>query len=796
MRSVCWPIRRHLVLAAALAAMAVVLPASGRSEAQAAFACRDVFVTGARGSGQSVGDANEEILQFFSELKGRIDTTVISYDERELGSSAYDGFQYPAVGLDFINLLDAEFGLGPIGDYRESVEEGIAEAAAYLNDRAAACPDEVWVLSGYSQGAQVMGGALSELTDAALQKIAFVALFGDPKLDNGRRGFFIGPDIPTRCIGNELEWIRGTIFCFEPGGVLEARRPYLPDPIDVRTGSWCDRRDFICNGNLLYKINDTHGEYDSAWVPLAAVEAAERLQVSRDQLPWQDGFDIDRLLLGSGFGFDGRDWVFVIDTTGSMGPSINDVKAEAVDIARFMLEDDPFGLEPRRVALVEFRDHGDPFVSRVVVPLTEDLQTFVDGVNGLVASGGGDFPEAVYSGLFTAFNELDWRLNASKVAILIGDAPAKDPEPITGYTLQQMEARALEVDPVNVYPIAIGSGPLASYQAIADATSGVLLQSTASNLGETIIEAINVRATTPQATLRPDYYIAEPGTPITFSAADSFDPDAGLVAYRWDFEADGVVDVETTEPTVVHTYTTPYEGLMAVTVVSEDGGTGNAVATVFVSDDPMAQLAPAPAASVTAAPGAEAGRIEVAWTPSPDEIGSYRLYLPDGTFLTAVAGDRTSVSVIGLIPGDELVVQVVAVGRFGPSQPAASNSVVVPGGGVLTAGVDILPGSDTNPIRLRRKGVLPVALLGSASFDVAGVDVGTLTFGPGLAVPAHDLSKGGHIEDVDGDGHLDLMLHFNVSSIGLQSGDTEICLSGALAGGAVFQGCDSITILD
>jgi hypothetical protein len=209
----------------------------------------------------------------------------------------------------------------------------------------------------------------------------------------------------------------------------------------------------------------------------------------------------------------------------------------------------------------------------------------------------------------------------------------------------------------------------------------------------------------------------------------------------------------------------------------------------------MAQLLPAPPTAVTATPGAEAGRVEVSWTPSATaEIGSYRLYLEDGTYLTAVAGDRASVPVIGLNPGDQVVIQVRAMGRFGPSDPAPSNAVIVPGG-LVPAAIDILPGSDTNPIRLgRRGGVLPVALLGSAGFDVGGVDLGSLMFGPGLAVPAHDLSMGGHVEDVDGDGYPDLMLHFNISSVAVESGDTEACLMGALLDGSVFEGCDTITV--
>ena len=44
----------------------------------------------------------------------------------------------------------------------------------------------------------------------------------------------------------------------------------------------------------------------------------------------------------------------------------------------------------------------------------------------------------------------------------------------------------------------------------------------------------------------------------------------------------------------------------------------------------------------------------------------------------------------------------------------------------LVATSDIKPGSDTNPINPMGRGVIPVALLGSDTFDVADVDVTTL----------------------------------------------------------------------
>jgi hypothetical protein len=42
--------------------------------------------------------------------------------------------------------------------------------------------------------------------------------------------------------------------------------------------------------------------------------------------------------------------------------------------------------------------------------------------------------------------------------------------------------------------------------------------------------------------------------------------------------------------------------------------------------------------------------------------------------------------------------------------------------------IDIEPGSDGNPINPKSRGVIPVAILGSDTFEVADVDVTTLAF--------------------------------------------------------------------
>ena len=127
--------------------------------------------------------------------------------------------------------------------------------------------------------------------------------------------------------------------------------------------------------------------------------------------------------------------------------------------------------------------------------------------------------------------------------------------------------------------------------------------------------------------------------------------------------------------------------------------------------------------------------------------------------------------------------------RVGQGSLGALGGLASPGLLTLDVQIDIKPGSDVNPINLKSKGVIPVAILTTEDFDATTVDPGTVRFGVGLATEKHGV---GHIEDVDTDGDDDVVYHFPTQDSGLECGDTTATLTGTTFGGQSVMGSDSI----
>lgn len=108
--------------------------------------------------------------------------------------------------------------------------------------------------------------------------------------------------------------------------------------------------------------------------------------------------------------------------------------------------------------------------------------------------------------------------------------------------------------------------------------------------------------------------------------------------------------------------------------------------------------------------------------------------------------------------------------------------------------VDIKPGSQTNPLRIKGRGVLPTAILGTENFDVSLIDPTSVEL---LGVAPLRWSQ----EDCNGDGYMDLMLKFKTQKIVTALGEVndgdeiELPLSGELSDGVAIEGQDTVLIL-
>ncbi|MGD2153794.1 MAG: hypothetical protein PVG79_11050, partial [Gemmatimonadales bacterium] len=115
--------------------------------------------------------------------------------------------------------------------------------------------------------------------------------------------------------------------------------------------------------------------------------------------------------------------------------------------------------------------------------------------------------------------------------------------------------------------------------------------------------------------------------------------------------------------------------------------------------------------------------------------------------------------------------------------------------------IDVKPGGEDNPINLKSKGLIPVAILTTAGLDAGTINPATVTLGDeeGSDTPVAERRNGtlaAALEDIDVDGDFDLILHFETQAL-VDNGDltcatTELVLSGETTAGSLVRGGDAV----
>lgn len=568
--------------------------------------CEKVEVIFARGSGDGE-PTDEEAKEYFTEIERRLNNPIKSH-HYALGTESYNGYKYPHVavggGWSYLTGINAFVTAGDHFVYKNSVNQGVNELQSYITQRHTKCmeSDTLYVLGGYSQGAQVIGQALPKLNKNIRDDIVYIALFGDPKLHYPEGE---GWD-PAACRGERSVWRKVPVFnCHHDNGSLGSRKPYLPQDVQTKTGLWCYQKDMVCDPGAINQFSG-HEEYknEGRAIDHAAQIAVTRLQGRLKQdnppppppiFPWEptpeppinydQALNVHRVF---NQGTTGENVVFAVDVSESMRHKLPAIKDHLHETIPKIIE------RGGRVALAVYwgisAEDGTVYTAGYGIPFEQDLMPLVERI------GSNEQPEYLYPGspLFVfnaAFNELHWTPGATKSLIAFSNNPLISPDS-HGLTIEGIAKRALEIDPVNIYPV-VPEELENSYIQLAEQTSGQILTYT-DDIASAADQAFEKITKRPVPFLGNTEYIAEPGQEVTFDVSDSYVIDGEITKYDWDYDGDGQFEASTTTSLIKHTYNSPFTGLMQVRVTADNGTLANMSAKVTIGEITPPALPAAP----------------------------------------------------------------------------------------------------------------------------------------------------------------------------------------------------------
>jgi hypothetical protein len=110
--------------------------------------------------------------------------------------------------------------------------------------------------------------------------------------------------------------------------------------------------------------------------------------------------------------------------------------------------------------------------------------------------------------------------------------------------------------------------------------------------------------------------------------------------------------------------------------------------------------------------------------------------------------------------------------------------------GPMLVSVDVRPRRDANRINPNSTKNINVAIFSVNGFDATTVNVSTVRFG---ATGTEAVPINVALRDVNGDGHPDMVVRFEIQDTGIKCGDTSAILTGQIANGPSIIGSSSIT---
>ncbi len=114
---------------------------------------------------------------------------------------------------------------------------------------------------------------------------------------------------------------------------------------------------------------------------------------------------------------------------------------------------------------------------------------------------------------------------------------------------------------------------------------------------------------------------------------------------------------------------------------------------------------------------------------------------------------------------------------------------------VLTVTIDIKPGSYPNSINLGSNGTVPVAIFSTPSFDARTVIPSSVTLAGASVRLKGNGTPMSSVQDVNGDGLPDLVVHVSTEALQLTASDAEAVLEGQTTDGRRIRGTDTIRVV-